>query len=101
MFFTKNDNCYILRVRLAPNSSSCKTLGTTEDANGNVFLKISVISVPEKGKANKDLISFLSKKLKIAKSEIEIISGELDKWKKIRINSNKITENDMLTLVEN
>jgi uncharacterized protein (TIGR00251 family) len=71
------------------------------DANNDVFLKISVVSVPEKGKANKELITFLAKKLKIAKSDFEIISGELDKWKKIRINADKITETDFLNLAEN
>lgn len=43
--------------------------------------------MPEKGKANKELIAFLAKKLKITKSSIQIISGELDRWKKIAITS--------------
>ena len=49
------------------------------------FLRISIISVPEKGKANKELIKFLSKELNVAKSNIEIISGESTHFKKIRI----------------
>ena len=43
--------------------------------------------MPEKGKANKELIAFLANKLKIAKSSMQIISGELDRWKKIAITS--------------
>ena len=43
--------------------------------------------MPEKGKANKELITFLAKKLKIAKSSIQIISGELDRWKKLAITA--------------
>ena len=43
--------------------------------------------MPEKGKANKELIAFLAKKLKIAKSSIQIISGELDRWKKLAITA--------------
>ncbi|MBQ8870630.1 MAG: DUF167 domain-containing protein [Alphaproteobacteria bacterium] len=101
MFFTDTQKGYVLRVRLAPNSSCCKILGTTVDANEDVFLKISVVSVPEKGKANKELISFLAKKLKIAKSDFEIVSGELDKWKKIRIISDKLKDDDLLNLAEN
>ena len=100
MFFNCLQNGYLLRVRLSPNSSSCKILGTIIDANNDIFLKISVNAIPEKGKANKELINFLAKKLKIAKSDFEIISGELDKWKKIRINSDKISENDLLNLAE-
>lgn len=57
--------------------------------NGDDFLKINIISVPEKGKANQELISWLSKKLKTAKSDFEIISGELDRLKKILIKNTK------------
>ncbi len=99
MFFTKANNFVIIRVRLTPNSSSCKVLGTTLDVNQDEFIKISVVSVPEKGKANKELITFLAKKLKIAKSELEIFSGELDKWKKIKIKSDLISDTDLLNLL--
>ena len=78
---------YILRVRLQPNSSSCQIKDIITLPEGN-FLKISVCSIPEKGKANKELLAFLAKKLKIAKSDMEIISGELDRNKKILIKSN-------------
>lgn len=101
LFFEEDKQGTVLRVRLTPNSSCCKILGTTVDANEDVFLKISVVSVPEKGKANKELISFLAKKLKIAKSDFEIVSGELDKWKKIRIISDKLKDDDLLNLAEN
>ena len=100
MFFYKTDNGYIIRVRLTPNSSSCKVLGTTQDVNEDVFLKISVVSVPEKGKANKELINYLAKKLKIAKSDFEILSGELDKWKKIKIISTQNLDSILINLME-
>lgn len=100
MFFYKTDNGYIIRVRLTPNSSSCKVLGTTQDVNEDVFLKISVVSVPEKGKANKELINYLAKKLKIAKSDFEILSGELDKWKKIKIISTQNLDYILINLME-
>lgn len=86
-FFDKTSEGYILRVRLTPNSSLCQSGGLITGAQNDVFVKIGVISVPEKGKANKELIAFLAKKLKIAKSSIQIISGELDRWKKIAITS--------------
>ena len=78
-------NTVLLRVRLTPNSSSCRVNGVFEDAEKTQFLKICVVSVPEKGKANKELLTFLSKKIGIAKSQMEIISGELDRYKKIKI----------------
>lgn len=57
--------------------------------DGSEYLKINIISVPEKGKANQELIGWLSKKLKIAKSDITIISGELDRYKKLLISSSQ------------
>ena len=87
MFFDKTDQGIILRVRLSPNSSCCKVLGTFTTPDNIEFIKISVISVPEKGKANKELINWLSKMLNIAKSDFTIITGELDKYKKLLITS--------------
>lgn len=98
MFFNKTDTGYIIRVRLTPNSSSCKILGTIQDVNEDVFLKVSVVSVPEKGKANKELINYLAKMFKIAKSDFEIVGGELDRWKKIKITSTKNLDSILLNL---
>ncbi len=89
MFFEENQKGIILRVRLTPNSSSCKISGVFVDPNGDEWLKISVISVPEKGKANQELIRFLAAKLKISKSDLQIIGGELDRYKKILVQADK------------
>lgn len=90
MFFEITTKGILLRVRLSPNSSCCKICGVYTTPNNENYLKVSVISVPEKGKANSELVSWLSKQLKIAKSDINIISGELDRYKKILItNSNE------------
>ena len=87
MFFEINKDTVLLRVRLSPNSSCCKVCGIFTTPNNEDYLKISVISVPEKGKANSELINWLSKKLKVAKSDFSIISGELDRYKKITISN--------------
>lgn len=62
-------------------------MGLYTDADGTDYIKINVISPPEKGKANAEVIKFLAKSLKIAKSDLTIISGELDRYKKILITS--------------
>lgn len=86
MFYDETEQGVILRVRLTPNSSSCLIKGIFTDAEGYDFLKINVVNVPEKGKANSELLSFLAKKLKLPKSKIEIIFGETDRYKKILIH---------------
>ncbi|MBG7617815.1 MAG: DUF167 domain-containing protein, partial [Chloroflexi bacterium] len=40
---------------------------------------------PTKGKANKELVSFLSKKLKLAKSDVLIVSGHTTRQKLIAV----------------
>ncbi|MBR2299069.1 MAG: DUF167 domain-containing protein [Alphaproteobacteria bacterium] len=86
-FFEKKEDGYLLRVRLTPNSSLVKIIGVMQNADGEEYLKISVVSVPEKGKANKELLDFLAKKLNMAKSLLEVVGGQTDRWKKIKIKT--------------
>ena len=64
-FAEKHKNGMMIRVRLSPNSSSCAVNGVMEAADGYKLLKISVNAVPEKGKANKELIEFVAKKIRL------------------------------------
>ena len=91
MFFDITEQGIILRVRLSPNSSCCRPNGTFTSPEGLTFLKMNIVSIPEKGKANRELIAWLAKTLNIAKSNIQIISGELDRYKKILITADKDT----------
>ncbi len=87
MFFTKVDLDYLIKVRITPNSTKAGITGIYTDSNDFQFIKVSINSVPEKGKANAELIKLLSKLLKINKSSFKIISGETDKFKKILISA--------------
>ena len=87
MFYHKTEGGYILRVRLTPNSSCCQTIGQMTDERGEDWLKIAVKSVPEKGKANKELLNFLAKTLGLPKSALSLTSGQTDRYKKIAITT--------------
>ncbi|MCP4523175.1 MAG: DUF167 domain-containing protein [Candidatus Gracilibacteria bacterium] len=52
----------------------------------NGIVKIKISAQREKGKANKELILFLSKNLRLSKDKISIISGETRELKKISID---------------
>lgn len=70
----------ILEVKITPNASKNEILrweGTR--------LVIKIQGVPEKGKVNENLIAFLAKTLKIAKSQIKIIAGQTSRLKKLEI----------------
>ena len=50
------------------------------------MLKVRLTSPPVEGKANKQLITFLSENFKIKKSEIKIVSGLKSREKLIEIS---------------
>jgi uncharacterized protein (TIGR00251 family) len=52
----------------------------------NDVIKIAISAPPEKGKANAELIKFLSTEFNVPKSNIEIISGGVTKNKLIKIS---------------
>lgn len=64
-----------LRVRLTPSGPADRIAGLALDADGIAWLAASVTAAPEDGKANKALVKLLAKALKLAKSEIDIVSG--------------------------
>lgn len=70
----------ILPVRIQPRASKDEIVGEYNGA-----LKIKLTSPPVEGEANRCCIEFLSKRLKIAKSHLEIIKGEKSKDKLIKI----------------
>lgn len=76
MFYEiKNGKIYIY-VKAQPNSSKNKIAGLY----GDDTIKINIKAPAVEGAANKELIKFISKQFKVAKSEIEI-KGETSKRK--------------------
>ena len=76
-------------LKISPNASK------NEIINNQGELKIKITAQPIENKANKALIEFLSKKLKVPKTSIEIVRGETSKEKTLLIkvfDSDKISE---------
>ena len=74
-------------VRVIPKSSRNEIVG--EEGR---TVKIKVTSPPVDGKANKAVIALLSKKLNVPKRNVEIVSGEKSRNKKIRIYGKTLSE---------
>ena len=70
-------NGLIVNIKIVPNSSKNDIIIEDE------FIKVKVTAQPIENKANKALIEFLSKELKIPKTNIEIVKGETSKEKTI------------------
>ena len=77
----------VLYVWASPGSAKERLGEIVLDADQQPHLKVYVTAIAEKGLANKAIINLLSKKLGIAKSLIEIISGEKDRHKRIAIQA--------------
>jgi len=91
--FKITGNDIIVKVKIVPGSSKNKIIGAY-----NNTLKISIAAPPVEGKANKKCIAYLAKYFAIAKSKIEIISGQTSKNKLIKIYD--ISQKDFLDKIE-
>ena len=70
----------VFKVKVLPGSSRTAVCGLLDE-----MVKIKVSAAPEKGKANKCLIEFLSKQLGVKKSAVQIISGQTSPVKQIQV----------------
>lgn len=98
MFYEKTSKGIIIRVRVTPNSSKCAISGIFTTADGQDYIKINLNAVPEKGKANQELIKFLSKWLKQSKSSFTLISGETDRFKRLLLAAPDLSETEQILL---
>lgn len=69
----------VITLKISPNASKNEIIKSEEG------LKVKITAHPIDGKANKALIEYLSKQLKIPKSSIEILKGETSKEKTLLI----------------
>jgi uncharacterized protein (TIGR00251 family) len=74
-----------LRIKVIPKSSKNEITEIMKDSSEEETIKIRIKAAPEKGRANAELIKFLSQELNIEKSSISIISGKTDQVKLLKI----------------
>ena len=78
--FEKEGEVY-MRVKARPGAAKSEVKDILEDET----IKINISAAPEKGKANDELIKFLSKMFAVNKNNVKIISGKTDKVKLVKI----------------
>lgn len=81
-YIEQNYNNKILSIKIIPNARNNEFITVMD----NGVLKIKIAAIPEKWRANKELITFISNKLRLKKDCITIISGETSQLKRIKIN---------------
>jgi uncharacterized protein (TIGR00251 family) len=81
-YITKTDQGVILRILVQPRASKTEFAEAMEDR-----LKLRISSPPVDGKANNEIIKFLSKTLRLPKNRISLIRGETSRRKDIFLAS--------------
>ena len=71
-----------LKVKVLPGKPETKIIAVMN----NGVIKINISPPPEKGRANKELIKFLSKNFNTKREKVKIISGKTDKIKLVTIS---------------
>lgn len=70
----------VFTAKIVPGSSRTALAGVLDD-----MVKIRVAAPPEKGKANQCLVAFLAAQLGVKKNQIEILAGQTNPVKQIRV----------------
>ena len=75
-----------LALKVTPGAKKNEILGWEDDYPqvGRV-LKLKIAAPPVEGKANKEIVLFLSKALKVSKSSIEVVHGTSGRIKLVEI----------------
>ena len=87
MWYEIKDDLVTFRIKAVPNSSKNIVSGILDDA-----LKLKIKAPAVEGAANKELVKFLSKMFKVAKSDITFVGGETSKQKRLRLPYNEKTK---------
>lgn len=69
-----------LTVKVTPGANRNEVTGFTDDV-----LHVKVAAAPERGKANKELIAFLSGKLGLRKAAVTVLRGATSRTKILEI----------------
>lgn len=75
------DDGVLLKIRISPNASKNQII-----QDGDI-IKLKVTAQPIENKANKAVVEYLSKLIKIPKTSITIVKGDTSKDKTLFINT--------------
>jgi uncharacterized protein len=81
MQIRESEDGVVIKVRVTPNSSRNTIVQGQED-----LLTVKLTSPPVEGKANKELLKFLAKKMRVAPSAITIVKGHSSREKTLFVS---------------
>ena len=80
----RNGALMLLRVKVIPGASRTQCAGYRKTAEGPALL-VRVAAAPEKGKANEELIAWLSEALGLPRTSIELRVGASSRLKRLSL----------------
>jgi len=95
-FLRQEKNAVLLNIRVSTKAKKTKIIGQ----HGSQ-LRINVHAIPERSKANQELITFFAQLLHKRKNEISICHGKTSRNKTLRIENLRISDRVLKKLVEN
>lgn len=75
-----------LKIKVIPYSPRNEIVEVMIGNENEKIYKIKIKAIPEKGKANNELIKFLSKHFDIPRDQVTIIAGKSETTKLIKLN---------------
>ena len=77
------DGRALVSVKVVPKSARNEIVGPMADGT----LKVKVAAIPEKGKANAELCTFIARELGVPVKNVAVVSGETSTLKRLSIHS--------------
>ena len=77
----RRDRRLSIRVRVIPKSQRTEWAGAMDDG----ALKLRLHAVPEKGKANEELVRFLADQFNVARGQVRILAGASSQHKLVAL----------------
>ncbi len=78
-----------LRLKVRPGAQATEARGVLAGEDGDT-IKVDVAAAPEQGKANLELIRYLSDWFDVRKEQVKVISGAGDKLKLVKISKDQV-----------
>jgi uncharacterized protein (TIGR00251 family) len=79
-FFLATRQGYLLRLMVVPGASRTEVVGLLGDR-----LKIRLAAPPEKGAANRELLAFLARELRLPKTALRLAAGSQGRAKVVEV----------------
>lgn len=94
----ENNNFVIIYAKIKPNYNRNTFIGVVKESS--YFMQIGVKTQAQDGKANKELVLFLSKFFDIPKSQITITKGKVSRYKVISIASENLKIDSIIKIIK-